>query len=302
MIDLAEVYIHLYLLFKLSKTMKIQVCLIVLLQVYSQVCKNFLLRSCLFENYYSTPAPELVLLVGDLHGDYKALNRILTYTNYSSSNLLVSIGDVIGRGDDTQLLMKYFMTHTNTLHILGNHEHLNMKGQFAYVSNGDILSFGNVENRFKAFDKGGLYYEYLSSRPVVVKLGDILMVHAGLSLEIAGKYEDIGEINRKFWTNNQLTGTIGPIWYRGFAHGSENEICDDVGKVLEIYKCKFMLMGHTVFKEITTKCAGKAVFVDTGISYAMASRESALEILQSAGETVQLKAVYPDKFSIIYSA
>lgn len=280
--------------------MKIQVCLMVLLQVHSHFCNSYLLRTYLFENYYSTPVPDLVLLVGDLHGDFKALTQIISYTNYSSSNLLISIGDIIGRGDDTQLLMNYFMTHPNTLHILGNHEHLNMKGQFAYVSPGDISTFGNIQNRFKAFAKGGLYHDYLISRPVVVKLGDILLVHAGLSLEIAQKYEDLGEINAKFWTDYQLTGTIGPIWYRGFAHNPENEICEDVEKVLEIFKCKFMVMGHTVFNQITTKCAGKAVFVDTGISYAMASRVSALEILQSAGETVQLKAVYPDKSSIIY--
>ena len=280
--------------------MKIQVLLIAFSQIYAQFCNNPL--NDLFANFYSTPTPDVTLLIGDLHGDYKALNQILSYTNYSSSNLLISIGDIIGRGDDTKPLLQYFMTHSNTLHIIGNHEHLNLMGQFAYVSPGDIHSFGGEENRHKAFNKGGLYWDYLISRPIIVKLGDILLVHAGLSLQIVQKYRDLEEINKNFWLDRELSGTFSPIWYRGYAQGVEKKVCVELERVLDIVNCKFMLMGHTVFQEITTKCAGKAVFVDTGISYAMFSRMSALEILQTGGKTLQMKALYPKNSKIKYSA
>lgn len=280
--------------------MKIQIFLISFLQVFALVCKNPL--NDLFANFYSTPTPDLTLLVGDLHGDFQALIEILSYTNHSSSDLLISIGDVIGRGDYTKPLLHYFMSHLNTLHLIGNHEHLNLMGQFAYVSPGDIQSFGSEENRHKAFNKGGLYWEYLLSRPIIVKLGDLLLVHAGLSLRIAETYKDLEDINKNFWLDRELSGTFSPIWYRGYAQGVEKKVCEELERVLNIVNCKFMLMGHTVFQEIITKCAGKAIFVDTGISYAMFSRVSALEILQTGGKTVQMKAVYPKTSKIIYSA
>ena len=61
-----------------------------------------------------------------------------------------------------------------------------------------------------------------------------------------------------------------------------------------------MVMGHITFQEISTKCEGKAIFIDTGISYALRNNYSALEIIQESGKTIEINALYPNKTVKIY--
>ena len=248
-------------------------------------------------------AVDRTVVIGDLHGDYKGLIEILRFSGAGKADLLVSIGDTIGRGEFTREILDYFMKTQNTLHLLGNHEHLNMNLQFNYVADEDFDSFGGVENRKKAFEQGGAYWDYLVRRPFIVKLGRVLMVHAGLSLKHlkeVGVDEGTNVLNSRF---QDIYNEESPIWYRGYARGYQGyqgRICQELNEVLRLMNCDFMVMGHTVFDEITTKCSGKAIFIDTGISYIMSQNPSALEILQSNGETLSIKALYPQKQVTLY--
>jgi predicted phosphodiesterase len=241
-----------------------------------------------------------IVAIGDLHGDYQALVKVLEYTNSSQASILITTGDTIDRGDYTIEMLSFFMKNDRFIHLLGNHELMNLNADLRYVSKGDFLSFGGKNQRIKAFSEGNEYWKYLWSRNITYKIGDIVFAHGGISLKIATKYKTIQNINQNFKASSDLQGSYGPLWYRDYASKPESEICDDLYRTLDILQANFMVMGHTIFKEITTRCRGKAIFIDTGISYTIDSNPSALEITQIEEYTTQIKAYYPDRQEILF--
>jgi len=76
-----------------------------------------------------------------------------------------------------------------------------------------------------------------------------------------------------------LLDSNGPLWYRGWALENEEQVCKDVDTVLAKTGTRRMIMGHTPdFKNIVSRCNGKVIIIDTGISHAYGGVLSALEI------------------------
>ncbi|KAF7336732.1 Adenylate cyclase [Mycena venus] len=77
----------------------------------------------------------------------------------------------------------------------------------------------------------------------------------------------------------ELYDANGPFWYRGWATDSEEKACVDVEKVLARTGTRRMIMGHTPnFQGIVSRCNGKIIIIDTGISHAYGGALSALSI------------------------
>ncbi|KAJ7475979.1 Metallo-dependent phosphatase-like protein, partial [Mycena latifolia] len=77
----------------------------------------------------------------------------------------------------------------------------------------------------------------------------------------------------------ELYDANGPFWYRGWATDSEDKACADVEKVLARTGTRRMIMGHTPdFTGIVSRCNGKIIIIDTGISHAYGGALSALSI------------------------
>jgi len=87
----------------------------------------------------------------------------------------------------------------------------------------------------------------------------------------------------------------GPLWFRGYDQWSEEEGTAQIGKVLESYNAKRIVVGHTVQKGGTMRPRfnNKVFLIDTGMlsSYYPGGRASALEI---QGDT-KLMAKYMDQ-------
>lgn len=65
-----------------------------------------------------------VFIVGDLDGNLRQLENALERVNFDSTvDQLVSLGDVIDRGDDSVELLSY-LKKLGALMVLGNHEHI----------------------------------------------------------------------------------------------------------------------------------------------------------------------------------
>ncbi|KAJ7678950.1 Metallo-dependent phosphatase-like protein [Mycena polygramma] len=77
----------------------------------------------------------------------------------------------------------------------------------------------------------------------------------------------------------ELYDANGPFWYRGWATDTEEKACVDVEKVLALTGTRRMIMGHTPdFSNIVSRCNGKIIIIDTGISHAYGGVLSALSI------------------------
>ncbi|KIY65199.1 Metallo-dependent phosphatase [Cylindrobasidium torrendii FP15055 ss-10] len=90
----------------------------------------------------------------------------------------------------------------------------------------------------------------------------------------------------------ELYGSNGPLWYRGWAQDTEAAVCKDVEGVLQKTGTRRMIMGHTPdFDNITSRCGGKIIIIDTGISRAYGGVLSALSIhytLEPIGKALTL--------------
>ncbi|EGN91917.1 hypothetical protein SERLA73DRAFT_191838 [Serpula lacrymans var. lacrymans S7.3] len=77
----------------------------------------------------------------------------------------------------------------------------------------------------------------------------------------------------------RLYGSDGPLWYRGWAESEEAKICSQIDEVLQKTGTRRMIMGHTPnFEHVVSRCEGKAIIIDTGISHAYGGVLSALSI------------------------
>jgi len=140
---------------------------------------------------------ERIIAVGDLHGDYDNAVDVLrmagivdiqeNWVKSDQKTILVQTGDIVDRGPDTIKLydlMKKLTIQANqvgdqVIHLLGNHEIMNMQEDLRYVTKEDYESFGGFQERRKAFAKKGKYGDYLRSLRITAIVGNAAFVHGG---------------------------------------------------------------------------------------------------------------------------
>lgn len=188
--------------------------------------------------------------------------------------------------------------------LLGNHEIMNLVGDWRYVYPGEPETFGGVEARKKAFEKDGFIGEYLTLLNMTTRVGSTVFCHGGITPHFSKNGID--------WINDQTHDSIvpymeshgrhgdehgvfggqGPTWYRGYALDDEDEVCSVLDKALNLLEANRMVIGHTVQHDgaIHTRCDGKVILIDIGISSAYGGRKGALEIV--GNDVTALYATY----------
>lgn len=153
---------------------------------------------------------------------------------------------------------------------------------------------GKIEHRI-AWSPGGELGKWAAARPAVVKIGDTLFAHGGLSVERAS--EPLAEINARIAkamakgddvNRSALEDPLGPLWYRGniTREASETEaglrasISDELAAILDYHGAARLVVAHTPSLDgIVASEGGRLVRVDTGISTYYGGPASYLEIL-----------------------
>ena len=294
-----------------------------------------------------------IIAVGDLHGDYQAWLAIARAAGIvdrrghwaGGSTTLVQLGDVTDRGPDSlkivrnlqQLQKEAPRKGGKVVVTLGNHEAMNLIGDYRYTSPGEYAAFadhqsaarreklyqlnkaaieasyrasnpqmtadaihqawiastplGWVEHKLAWMPSGELG-QWATRNPAIVKIGDTLFVHGGISAEYAKLPMD--EVNRRVAAamaagdespKSILTDPLGPLWYRGLvradadadAERTENARATPVATrptadqeltaVLAAYGAKRLIIGHTpILSGITITNSGRLARIDTGIS------------------------------------
>jgi hypothetical protein len=274
-----------------------------------------------------------VLVIGDLHGDYKKTIELFTKLKLIDTNLhwiaqpkntfVVQLGDQVdggGRGvGDTEgeLKLVNFMEDINqkamrvggaVISLIGNHEIMNMIGDFRFASQKDIDEVGGIEIRRKLFKPGGDLFNRLScTRNVVVKIGSWVFVHAGIlpkhvlthgsaennvdSKIIGDKwFESVNNLMRLFMQGkktaydpeiqNLFLDKNGMIWDRDY--GSSQPTCGMWDVTKKLLGVDNIVIGHTVQDNINAKCDNKIWRVDVGISSLFGTNNTQiLEILDN---------------------
>ena len=263
------------------------------------------------------PAVERIIVIGDIHGDLKMAHELLKVGglidddgNWTGDDtVVVQVGDQIDRcrysgipcneqqatlndeGNDWAII-KYF-TKLNyqaskkggaVYSLLGNHELMNVNGDFRYVSYEGINEFNKSGQYYKdskepivsnsnrarrnAFEPGNPIADFLGcTRKVVLKIGSNLFAHAGVLPSVAEKYS-ITSINQimslYLWkiikSKNDFEEILSnhdhsPLWNRVYGNIGLNQYktsdrtLDECDKHLLplnlIYKVDKIYVGHT---------------------------------------------------------
>ncbi len=251
-----------------------------------------------------------VVAVGDLHGDVAGVLSALTLAGIvdasgawiGGKDTLVQTGDVTDRGPDSKGVLALLRRLQGeaaaaggaVVPLLGNHEVMNIRGDWRYVSAADLEGYGGDEKRKAAFEKSGEEGSWLATLDAVAVIDDTVFCHGGLREIWARLGTDA--VNRQvregmfaLASKSLVIGDSGPMWDRTFAQAPEAEVCDELGRSLEFVGARRMVVGHTVQEDgkIHTRCDGRIVLIDTGISAHYGSHGSALQVV--AGDA---KALY----------
>ena len=244
-----------------------------------------------------------ILVIGDLHADYDTTVDLFKYFKIIDVNkkwtakdtFIVQLGDQIdgkGRGHEDaegEHEVLEFLDELNeqakiyggaVYSLIGNHEVMNVMGNFNYASEADINKDGGILERKKKFTPGGSLAKRMAcSRNAIIKIDDIIFVHGGISLqlqEFINSNENIEFINttmRDFFLNNIdennpyvkkfFLDSNSLLWDRTM--GKDNYNCGN----LSYLKCGHIVVGHTPQDSINSKCSNKIWRTDIGLSKAM---------------------------------
>ena len=176
--------------------------------------------------------------------------------------------------------------------LIGNHELMNVMGNFSYASKKDIENNGGKQKRLELFKPGGCMAKRLScTRNTILKINDIIFVHGGIIPDIVkeNKQNTIyivnmimknffnGDININNKTVNQfLIDSKGVLWDRSF--GKDDVDCSLLNDTLSHLNANHIVIGHTPQNIINSKCDEKVWRVDVGLSKSFGSKS--LQILK----------------------
>lgn len=260
---------------------------------------------------YEYPNPYRLVIIGDIHGDIKRFKNILIDASIINNNIewiadppdtiVIQMGDQIdslNRTEDndweviediemlkfTDLLDKIAKNKGGkVISLIGNHEFMNILGNYSYVSNKSIAN--NEKRRRELFKPDGQLSIILSKRPVIVKIGSLLFCHAGLKIShllLLNKYNKkvsyINELWRSYALTNKLSNAEdadifgklimdddGILWTRNLDTGDELNI------MLKSLNCNHMFIGHNVVDGIKF-INNNLWYTDTGISRAFGNK------------------------------
>jgi hypothetical protein len=179
------------------------------------------------------PSTYKIVVIGDLHGDYRAtisallkgkiINKQLKWIGGKTN--VIQMGDILDRrarsvtntDEDSEFkimrliikLQKEAYKAGGAFHcILGNHEILNILGYFDYVSPLGIKHFKKgIKERKRYFKPGGIISNiFANSWNTIIRIGKFVFVHGGISKYISKKYSNkipiINQFMRLFLKGN----------------------------------------------------------------------------------------------------
>jgi len=241
-----------------------------------------------------------VAALSDFHGQYDLMIELLTNNhiideqkNWAFGNgHFVITGDIFDRGDKvTEILWFLYDLERQAeqaggkIHLtLGNHEVMVLNGDLRYLNAKYIETAKKLNKPFEQlFSKNNILGDWLRSKPVLVKVNDMLFAHGGFHPNLASENHSLEEINAVFKMNlvkaelaqprqglgEYLHRTNGPIWYRGYFSQERDKddgaTSEEIDMLLKHFDVKHLIVGHTSQKQIESRYQGRVIAIDSSI-------------------------------------
>ncbi|MBN8501909.1 MAG: metallophosphoesterase [Sphingomonadales bacterium] len=245
-------------------------------------------------------APDTRLLVlADTHGEYDIVVEFLRRQGVIDADLnwtfgngqMVVTGDMFDRGPhQLEILWLFYKLEAEAaaagghLHVLlGNHEAMVMRDDLRYLHPRypEVARILGAERYSQLFTPETLLGDWLRSKLAVLKLGDMLFTHGGISPQVVDAGLSVSDINTGLIralhmpvarrreldeVTGLIAGSLGPTWFRGyFADSATVERpympISEVQRSLEFYGVSRILVGHTIMPQVTPLYDGKVIAV-----------------------------------------
>lgn len=241
--------------------------------------------------------PRKLFVMSDPHGNLDCFVSLLQnngvidkkYHWAYGENRLVIIGDVFDRGNDvTQIFWLIYQLEQEARKaggqvdfLLGNHEPLVLMNDLRYTKPKYKLLADTLHTKYA--DLVGRNTElgrWLCTRNTMQTVGRNLFTHAGISAAFLEQDLDIPTVNEQMSMGLYkrkaerkatsplvyfLHGSYGPIWYRGMVRKDEKYhplATDSLQMILGKYDVDRVIVGHTIFDDITSFYDGQVIGVN----------------------------------------
>ena len=264
---------------------------------------SFLLKSAIKPSPEVFDLPAKLIAIADIEGNFDGLTSFLQNNQiidqnfdwcFGDGHFLIN-GDLVDRGPFPMPIM-WLMYKLEAqaeaaggqVHIImGNHDLMNIQGwsDYAHPDHQKVVrmmtGISEPGHAFRFLYSGwNEIGQWLRSKPAVLKIGNLLFVHGGLSHELLPYKLSIAKINQIVRKNldqdfyfssapdpmlNQVMGKSGPIWYRNLARAHDGKPKDSqqqLNQVLDYYQVDKMIIGHTVMPDICTDYNGRLIKID----------------------------------------
>ena len=265
-----------------------------------------------------------LIIIGDIHGDIRRFKEILIDSKIINNNfewiaeppnsIVIQLGDQVDSlnrmtNENWEVLndyeMIYFTEHLDNIartkggrciSLIGNHELMNVIGDFSYVS-----PMNKNDLRINLFKSQGSLALILAKRPLILKINDLLFCHAKFEnnhLELLKKNNKsifyINEIWEKYLTTSKINledkeifdfiilGNQGILWNRN--NNNLNETKDLFNEI----KVSYMFLGHTALNNITF-LDNQIIYCDNGISRAFG--KNSYQYIDIINNTINVKTI-----------
>ena len=259
-----------------------------------------------------------IIAIGDIHGDFEVLLIALYKAKcidlkgnwIGGKTVVIQLGDLLDRGgrgvsietnnnrEELDILQFLEEIHRNAqiyggavYSVLGNHELMNILGDFRYTTPNTLEGFGGSEIRKQLLQPGGKLAKQIACHTYgIIQIGDWIFVHGGILPQHINSFS-ISEINslvKNILLGNKnidnlsqeeyslLMGEQGIFWTRLLSSSVPD--CQLVNKTMATLKLNNknggIVVGHTPQDGINGVCNKKLWKVDNGMSQAFGERYS----------------------------
>mgnify|MGYP002640762724 CR=1 FL=1 len=155
------------------------------------------------------------IVIGDIHGCYDELQKLLKKVDFSANDLCISVGDIVDRGADSWKVVDFFKNTPNAHCVLGNHER-RVAGVIRGTSEAAWSQLHTLSKLPK--DKHKAYAKYFESLPAVIETPHAIITHARLDPNKDLQHQDpyhacgVGGESIQFLTDENAV----PLWFNNW--------------------------------------------------------------------------------------
>jgi hypothetical protein len=151
------------------------------------------------------------IVVGDIHGCYDELRDLLERAALGQDDRVVSVGDLVVKGEKNREVLDLFMEDARFSAVLGNHD----RALRRYWRGEGVSLRESQERALKELAAGdeARYSAYIQSLPLTLDLGSHLVVHAGLRPGVALAAQSVEDLTELRTLGADRTSREGVPWY-----------------------------------------------------------------------------------------